>query len=105
LLLFDAQKQPTVMIEKYQDLKPLTKREMKELRGGGTGSCGNVLTLKNGKRCVVDNISRPNAIDNSAQFNLGQGEYNAGGYGDNVTDVNWCCASCSNFDRCDHIDA
>jgi natural product precursor len=106
-LLFDVIKATRLMILKYKDFKTLTKREMKDLKGGAAagGTCGNVLTASDGQRCVRGGIPRAVAIQNSANYNLGLGEYaegGSGGYG-SVTDVNWCCASCGNFPNCDDV--
>lgn len=89
-----------------QGVTILSKDAQKKLFGGlAPGTCGNVITQTNGTRCVNRGISKKTAIENSAAFNDGHGEYTGGGYG-SVTDVNWCCASCSNFSDCgDMIDA
>jgi hypothetical protein len=96
------------MTNKMKDLQgvsPLSKAAQKEIRGGSTagGSCGSVLTTSSGKRCVVGGMPRAQAISNSAEFNSGTGQFNDGGYGGQVTDVNWCCASCGNFESCDKV--
>jgi hypothetical protein len=100
------------MILKYKDFKALTRAEMKDLRGGSsaTGTCGNVLTIPSldgstPERCVLGGLTKGQAIQQSALYNEGGGVFNAGGYGGQVTDVNWCCASCSNFPPCENLDA
>jgi hypothetical protein len=89
-----------------QGVTILSKDAQKKLFGGlAPGTCGNVLTQTDGSRCVSGGISRSTAIQNSADYNNGGGEYGSGGFG-SVTDVNWCCASCGNFSDCgDMIDA
>jgi hypothetical protein len=89
-----------------QGVTILSKDAQKKLFGGlAPGTCGNVMTLTDGSRCVSGGISRATAIQNSADYNNAAGDYTNGGYG-GITDINWCCASCGNFSDCgDFIDA
>ena len=92
-------------ISGLQGVSVLSRADQKRIAGGVAASCGNVITQTDGSRCVHGGINKATAVQNSADYNLGQGEMGSGGYG-SVTDVNWCCASCGTFESCgDMIDA
>ncbi len=78
-----------------QGVTVLSKEAQKKI-GGGVASCGNVATSADGSRCVILGRSKAEAKEQSAMFNLG---YSSGEYS-GYEDLNWCCASCGNFEEC-----